>query len=246
MGVKNIIIMKKLLFTLALLVSFSSFGQINNAFQERYIENFENLMVSGNFNVEISDSIEGKILVKADDKIIDDIITEIKNNSLIIRKKKRSYLNRKDSYWKEVRIIIPQNPLRKISLSGSGEIFNTSILNTSNCNVVVSGSGKVDLSIKANTLDLDNSGSGTMVLRGFAEKIDINISGSGISKLENLKVKNCDVNISGSGRANINCAEKIEASISGSGTITYFDKSLLKIHTKVSGSGSAKPITLNE
>ena len=218
--------MKKLLFTLALLVSFSSFGQINNAFQERYIENFENLMVSGNFNVEISDSIEGKILVKADDKIIDDIITEIKNNSLIIRKKKRSYLNRKDSYWKEVRIIIPQNPLRKISLSGSGEIFNTSILNTSNCNVVVSGSGKVDLSIKANTLDLDNSGSGTMVLRGFAEKIDINISGSG--------------------RANINCAEKIEASISGSGTITYFDKSLLKIHTKVSGSGSAKPITLNE
>ena len=237
--------MKKLLLLL-LFVPLVSFGQINNTFQERHIENFENLMVEGSFNVEISNSIEEKILIKADDKIIDNIITEIKNNSLIIRKKKRSYLNPMRSYWNDVRIIIPQNPLRKISLSGSGEIFNTSTLNTSNCKVVVSGSGKVDLSIKTNTLDLYNSGSGTIVLRGSANKMTGKISGSGINKLEYLKVKSCDVNISGSGRANINCAKKIDAYVSGSGMIKYFDKPSIEIYTKVSGSGSVKSITPNE
>lgn len=236
--------MKKLLFILVLLFSLHSFGQRNITTQERPIEDYDGVTVSGSFNVQITSSLEGKILIEANEKIIDDIITEIIGSTLIIRRTNKGVIGRKGFLYNNVNVQIPQKLLKQARVNGSGKLYNTTSFDTSNLEAVVSGSGELDLFVKANAIDIRNSGSGKITLKGSASRIIAKGLGSGTIKLEHLNVEHSDINLSGSGRIYINCSQNLNINISGSGIVKYIENPLVKVSTKISGSGSVRKISL--
>ena len=58
--------------------------------KERSIEHFDALKVSGSFNVEMTSSRKNQLSIYNDENLIEDIITEVKDGTLIIRTKKNS------------------------------------------------------------------------------------------------------------------------------------------------------------
>ena len=60
--------------------------------QERNIEGFDQLVVKGPFKVELTSQLNGEITLNIDANLMDQIVTEVKDNVLIIRLKKQSYL----------------------------------------------------------------------------------------------------------------------------------------------------------
>ncbi len=206
--------------------------------KERSISAFNALKVSGNFDVELTPSLTGKLLIRTNENLIDEIITKVKNGALIIRHKKNSYL--KSSNRKKTIIQVPLVALTQATLSGSGKIHSTAHIKTPLFNAKLSGSGKIVLSVEAAETNAQLSGSGRIKLKGTAENTNAQLSGSGSIRLEGIKAKNTTVSLSGSGSIYVRCTENLDAKVAGSGNVKYFGEPNGKLLTKVAGSGSIR------
>lgn len=223
--------MKQLTYTLSILVLFISLiacaqnkRKDNGSLitKERSIENFDALKVAGSFDVELTSSKKNLLSIYADENLIDDIITEVKNGTLIIRSKKNSYF--KTSNWKSIKIKVPLVALTSAQLSGSVKIHSQEIVQSNRLNTSLSGSGKIQIKEKA-------------------QVVAAKLSGSGSIRLQEVKAKDAEATLAGSGSIYLSCSNDLDATVAGSGRIRYFGEPGGKIHTKVAGSGSIRLAT---
>ena len=212
-------------------------GNGNIITQERSISDFHSLQVSGNFEVSFSQDMDNMLELKGDENLLDDIVTKVKDGSLKIKPKKKVYLKPSN---KRIKVILPQETLKQISLSGSGKISNDIPFEHPQFEGNVSGSGKVRLHINAANAKFNISGSGVFELYGEAEALEAKLSGSGSFKAKDFRAEKGNLQLSGSGRMEVRCTDKLNAKVSGSGRIRYFGEPKRKLDAKVSGSGSVR------
>jgi len=191
--------------------------------------------VSGDLYINIGPDF--KVVLEGDKDVLRDILTEVKNGKLVIRKDNwRFNLNEK------VTVYVTMPELKGLGVSGSGKAEIKDAVKTSDMNLSVSGSGKLyTTDLVLSNLDCNISGSGDIIIggNGNTTRADISISGSGNYSGEQLKIGSADISISGSGNCTCNVTESLKASISGSGNVNYFGNSA-KIDTRVSGSGHVR------
>jgi|GEM_PF-3112739 len=144
-------------------------GNGNIITQERSIPSFESLKVSGSFNVQMISSMEGKLSISTDENLLESIITEVKDDVLIIRNKNKHYL--KTSRSKAIIIKVPLADVNNVKLSGSGKIHADSAIIVDDFKASSAGSGKINLSVKATSVSAQLSGSGKIILKGSATSI---------------------------------------------------------------------------
>lgn len=202
---------------------------------ERNTSDYDAVSVSGWFDVELVNGAEGKISLKGEENLLEYIVTEVKDNKLIIKVKKG--VNLKPSSWNDgITITVPIESINAVSLSGSGDIIGKTMIKTTDFNTSMSGSGDITLDINSNTISASMSGSGDINLNGTTNNFNATISGSGDIKAFDLEAMNVDANISGSADIKVTVKQKLKARVSGSGDITYKGNPI-KVDTKVSGSG---------
>ena len=241
--------MKHLTYTLSALILFISLsacaqnkrkGNGSLITKERSIENFDALKVAGSFD-EITSNKKNQLSINTDENLIEDIITEVKNGTLIIRTKKNSYL--KTSNRKSIKIKVPLVALKSAKLSGSGKIHSQETVESNRLNTSLSGSGKIVLSVATQQLNSQLSGSGKIQLKGEAQQVAAKLSGSGSIRLQEVKAKDAEATLAGSGSIYLSCSNDLDATVAGSGRIRYFGEPAGKIYTKVAGSGSIRLAT---
>ncbi|WP_298504684.1 head GIN domain-containing protein [uncultured Maribacter sp.] len=210
-------------------------GNGNVTTVNRTTSDYDAISVSGWFDVELVDGSEGKISLKGEENLLDYILTEVKDNKLVIKVEKG--VNLKPSTWNNgIIITVPVESISAVTLSGSGDIIGKKTIKTSDFKTAMSGSGDISLDINSNNIDASMSGSGDINLSGTTNNFDATISGSGDIKAFDLNATNVDANISGSADIKVTVKERLKARVSGSGDITYKGNPI-KIDTKVSGSG---------
>ena len=225
--------MKNIILTLALLVSVSTVsgqnwgskktkGNGSIVTENRSVDQFNKLKVSGDFRVVLTSDRTKELSIKTDENLMDYIITEVKDGSLLIKMKKN--YNLKPSNHKAIAVQVPLNSLREIALSGSGSIRSEEHIKTDQLIMKMSGSVKIIVGLTADDIEA--------VLLGSV-------------KAKELKTEEGEFTVSGSGRIETNVTEKIIAKVSGSGSIRYIGSPNLSRKTKVSGSGSIREIKDN-
>ena len=159
-----------------------------------------------------------------------------KNGKLIV--KTESGYNLQPSSWKGkgILITIPVTDINSMVLSGSGDVEGKTKLVSDHFEVVMSGSGDMDLEIESDEIDVTLSGSGDIVLKGSSDKLRVTVSGSGDVKAYDLSAREVDATVSGSADIKVTASEYLRARVSGSGDIHYRGNPE-KIDTKTAGSG---------
>ena len=79
--------------------------------EDRSIDEFSKLKVSGSFRVVLTSDRTKELSIKTDENLMDYIITEVKDGSLIIKMKNNYYL--KPSNHKAIAVEVPLYSLRK-------------------------------------------------------------------------------------------------------------------------------------
>ncbi len=181
--------------------------------QTRDVDKFDEVSLSGSFDVRVRVGEEQSISVTFDDNLIDYIQTEVRHGELRIHSDE-SFSSRHNC---RVEITVPS--LTDVSLSGSGDIDVTN----------VSG-GDFSLSI---------SGSGDVTAEGKVDQLSITVAGSGDVDARDLEALDADVHISGSGDVAVFASRYLDARVSGSGDIDYYGDPE-KISSHVAGSGSIR------
>ena len=202
---------------------------------ERSTADYDEVAVSGWFDVYLVNGNEGNITIKGEENLLEYLVTEVKDDKLMIKPKKGYYLS--PSNWKSggIEITVPVEQIRDVSLSGSGDIVGKTKLKADLFKVSMSGSGDITLEIESNDLEASMSGSGDINLKGKTEDLDVSISGSGDVKAYELDAENVDATVSGSADIKVSVSQSLKARVSGSGDIYY--KGNPRVESKTSGSG---------
>lgn len=202
---------------------------------ERSTSDYDEVAVSGWFDVYLVNGNEGKLTIKGEENLLEYLITEVKDDKLVIKPKKGYYLS--PSSWKSggIEVTVPVENIREVSLSGSGDIMGKTKLSADIFKTSMSGSGDITLDIEANDLEVSMSGSGDINLKGRTQDLDVSISGSGDVKAYELDAENVDATVSGSADIKVSVSGTLKARVSGSGDIYY--RGNPTVDSKTSGSG---------
>lgn len=213
------------------------------------------LLGSGDVTITLGDKEEITIHAPAD--LIPYLLTENKDGTLYIGKRKKGWKNF-IRFNDHVHYDLIVKQISDISVSGSGDM-EVEKLKGNNCSVKISGSGNVDIdqinsqelnvqifgsgdinisNLSTDILGVTISGSGNVEIDGKTDKLDVTISGSGDFTADNLRSKNAEITQHGSGNSYIWVTEKLNIHISGSGDVLY--KGDPSIRSRTTGSGDIR------
>ncbi len=196
---------------------------------------YDAVRCAGFMDFELVNGREGNISIEGEENLLDYIVTEIKNDELVVKVEKG--VNLKTSWKKGIKITIPLEDIEKVSLSGSGDVWNNDKLNTDELNVELSGSGDINLNVETNSLSSALTGSGDIKIVGDTDVLETKITGSGDFHGFELNSDNTEAYVTGSGDIKVVSNKLLKARVTGSGDIT-FKGNPDKEDTKVTGSGS--------
>lgn len=205
--------------------------------ETRKVSSFNKIDAGTPFDIVVEEGREESVKLELENIVLDNVITEVNDNTLKVSLKKGNYKNIKG------KIYITYKNLEAINNSGSGNLncnsdiaaasfaiglsgsgnANTKKIKAQQLKVRKSGSGNVQVnSIETDKAEISISGSGDLLIKeGYAKKEEISISGSGNIRASGVKSDECSVAISGSGNVDVNVAKQLDGRITGSGNITY-------------------------
>ncbi len=202
-----------------------------SASEVRLTPAFSAVSSEGNFDVHISPGSEFDVVVHAESNLLPYIETDVRGNNLKIHT--RGLTSLRNRLPIEVFVTVPY--IDGIVQSGSGSI-TTGYFEGEEFRFVVSGSGSIETSVEALSVDAVVSGSGLLYVSGYSRFADMIVSGSGEIDAWDMEVRDCDSRVSGSGEVWIYVERRLKAVISGSGNVFYGGNPV--VESQVSGSGS--------
>ncbi len=228
-------VFKRILFLIVLSFTFYSCvntvdGDGNVTTEERSIDSFDKIDISGHFEVFINQGKTEKVEIEADQNLIELIETETKNNTLYIKSKEPI------GDAESLKLYITVVSIEDIDISGAVELNSKGTIEAENLEIDISGAADVNLGVDVVSLAMDMSGASETTLRGKAENFDIELSGASDLQAEKLKTKHTSVDISGAGSAKVFAKKTLKVEVSGAGSVKY--KGNPKITKDISGAGS--------
>ena len=223
--------MKNLFLFVSFLCSVAAVAQVT---EKREITPYAKINVTGSYAVELVKNGGSTVTISGDEDAVANTIIEVKGSELKIEMKK----NFQSKSYKKLTVTVPVNQLEEADITGSGSI-TSDVIFTGNFSTSVTGSGKINLSVKATDAKASVTGSGSVTLKGSATKLKCNVAGSGSLKASDFVCDNVNVEVAGSGSAHVYSKKEIVGSIAGSGDVTYAGDPTIN-NVTVSGSGSFK------
>lgn len=212
-------------------------GNGNIVTDERKMSDYDQVDVAGPLDVELFSGSEGNVSVKAEENLLEYIITEVKGSRLVIKVKEGHSLS--PSIRNSILITVPFKDIEQVALSGSGDVYTrpNNIIKVSSLKANLAGSGDVKLEVDAEEVKANVSGSGDVSLTGKATELKCSVAGSGDIHAFELKANNVEASVTGSGDIKIYCDGVLKAKVTGSGDIKYRGNPT-KEESKIVGSGS--------
>jgi Putative auto-transporter adhesin, head GIN domain len=210
-------------------------GSGNIITQQRTTGSFTGIAASDIVSVEIQNGDATSVEVEADDNVVDDIYTTVRNGVLEIRF--RNGFNHFNNVHAKVFVTAPI--INTVNSSGVGSIKANGILrDVERIRFHTSGAGSITAEVDAPNIAASVSGVGSIKLSGRTQNYTTNVSGSGSIKSFDLLAENATADVSGVGSIHLHASVKLKASVSGVGGIRY--RGGAAVEQNVSGVGSVK------
>lgn len=218
-----------------------TFSTVKAEEQIRDVSVFSKVSLRIAAKVHLTQGEEQSLRIDAKTSVLGDIITEVKDDELIIRFPAKNLFRRNYRAGKiDIYITVPE--VDGLSISGSGDIIADQ-LEARILDLAVSGSGNLEIGeLDSKKLKAAISGSGNIKLErgGVPDELTVAISGSGDFDALGFEANKVDVKTSGSGNCSITSNGAIKARIAGSGSVLY--KGGASVDATIAGSGRVKQL----
>lgn len=235
--------MKKLIIIPALLFCVAAIGQATKKTFE--LPEFKGIYVNSGYTVYLKQTNKQEVIAEADADILSITNILVENGILMINMEKKPETGNK-SVWSKIedlkvnptmKVYVSVRDINELQVNGSGKIISENSLASNNLNLLVSGSGEMNVDIKGDELTAEVTGAGSLIIKGYASNLNVRLSGSGSLKAFNCPVPKATITLSGSGEAEVNVEETLNASITGSGNIRHKGNTKSVVR-KIYGSGT--------
>lgn len=215
---KNLVgkrLMGSMLITAMLLIGQVALGQSK---EQRDVKNFTALSVSSAFEVEISVGSTESLEIEAEDQYMDDIITEVRGGTLVIRiRESRDTRRMRDT----PKAYLTVKSLERINVSGAVSLRTRDILKGKKLDLELSGASVLNIEMDVEELYLEASGACVINLEGEASEQVVKTSGATVYRAYDLRSERADIRVSGAGSANVYVTDKLDVHASGASSVRY-------------------------
>lgn len=208
-------------------------GNGNVVNEDRAVQSFHGISVENGIDVYITQTNQEKLLLIADENLLDIIETEVQDG--ILRIGSRENIRKASS----LKIELSYVNLDFIKISSAGDVKGNNKLTTDNIEIRLSSAGDLDLDLDANRIDCKISSSGDVNLAGTAKYFDANLSSAGDLNAFDLITEECKVRVSSAGNAKVYAAQSLDLEASSAGDIRYKGDGKI-VNLKTSSAGTIK------
>ncbi len=207
-------------------------GNGNVEEESRDISGFTGVHISSGIDVLLSEGDEFKVVVEADENLMDVIKTELKGGMLVVG---TDHVNIRQAKSKKVHVTLPS--LEALKISSAGDCNGQTPFHCDDLRLDVSSAGDLLLEVEADRIDLDISSSGDVKLTGKANTFDVSLSSAGDLDAFDLVAEKVDVDVSSAGDARVHATKEISMSASSAGDI-YYKGGAEVVHSSKSSAGN--------
>jgi len=228
----------KLLFTLVLsiIAGFGIAADGNSDKTEiRNVSNFKAVKVSTGIDLYIKMGTTEEVKIIADDEIIDDLITEVKDGTLrIYMKQSNSWFNwNSGNHTRKAYVTVKE--LQEIQASSGSDVNSENTLNGETLKVSVSSGSDVTLDIHYKNFSLDTSSGSDAKISGKTKNFEADASSGSDIKAQDLESVICKINVSSGSDASVNVSGELYAKASSGADVRYYGNPQVKDIDESSG-----------
>ena len=191
---------------------------------------FDTLVMSGSATIRLVQGSEDSVFVEGDDDAQQAVSLDLDGSTLRVRPSGGW------KFWRgtQPQIVVTARDLKRVELSGAGDIVAPELLQMRQLQLRISGAGSVRLDkVKIGSLEFNVSGSGTGTMTGSADELVVRISGRGSYLGENLVAQVAHVTVSGAGDVKVWAVKDLTATVSGVATVDFWGSAA--VHRSSSG-----------
>jgi hypothetical protein len=177
--------------------------------QSRDVPAFTRVKAEDQVDVDLRVGEPRRLRVRAGEKVIDDVRTEVRDGTLFVSYDGPGIRNGR------LLIEVAAPSIDAIAITGASDV-------------------RVD-GLAAEALDIRVSGAGDIAAAGRVGRLALDISGAGDADLAELTAGEARVELSGAGDADVHAADRLDAEVSGAGDLAY--RGDPRVRRTVSGSG---------
>jgi len=179
--------------------------------ETRSVSNFHSINSTIEADILLTQGPREDLIIEAQQNILQVLKTEVVNGEL------RLSTNQCVDLLQRVKVIITIPNIKKLMLTGEGNIIAQNDFNLANLNVILTGVGDI-------------------ILKGETFTFDILLNGVGNVKSFNFHADTCEVTLTGVGDAEVFVNDELKVTLTGVGNVYY--KGQPSITANITGAGS--------
>ncbi|WP_018476394.1 head GIN domain-containing protein [Pontibacter roseus] len=183
--------------------------------QTRNVSGFKGIDVSGGFAVELTQGSQEGVRIEAQENLLNNIKTEVKNGVLHI------YNEGSISTNKGMKAYITVRELNKVDISGGVKVTGKSTFKADAFTLDLSGGSKVTLAINTKKLNADLSGASKVEITGRADEMVMDLSGASSVNMSELEAKTARIDASGASKVRVFAKDRLDINASGASKVEY-------------------------
>jgi len=181
----------------------------------RDVDEFDGVKASRGINVYITQGDEIKVVVRADDNLLDAIETKVERDVLMVRS--TAMIRNAESF--KVFVTVPR--LEVIHASSGSNVFSETEIKSDNLDLASSSGANLTLDLDAEDVYASASSGANIKLDGAAGDFEAKVSSGANIKAGDLKAGNAELKASSGGNIWISVQKQMEARASSGGNIHY-------------------------
>jgi hypothetical protein len=186
--------------------------------EEESFSDFDKVDTSHGFKVDVSQGDSFRVIIRADDNVMEHVDVSKKGDTLKIGLKGNRGYQLKNTTL-EAEVIMPT--LLGLKMSAGSHATITGFKSTEDFDADLSAGSQLRGDIEAGNGNFDLSGGSHVTLSGSAQDLKLDASAGGQIDLGDFSVVDADVNMSGGGRAKVNVSGRLDAKASSGSHVTY-------------------------
>lgn len=209
-------------------------GNGNVVTQERNVsEDFSEVRGSAGLDVYLTQGDENKIVVEADENLLQYISTEIENGKLHITTSE----NIGRSKAKKVHVSFKH--LNNIEASSGADVIGNSVIKSENLSLKGSSGADLEVEVFSKEISIKSSSGSHVNVSGKASSLMADASSGGEIDAQKLMVATCNAEASSGAEVTVNVKNKLETHVSSGGNINYYGDPI-SVNSNESHSGSVR------
>lgn len=184
--------------------------------ETRSLSSFNSLSVSQSIEVELVKGSKEQAEITSEEIDLDDIVTDVSGGTLKIG------LDGWNRNWRgSVKVRLTYRELEEVSVGSSAKVYGSEHIEAGRFIAEASSSGRMELKVNCDDLEVEVSSSGRITLTGKAINQDIEGSSSGYYDGFDLISENVRADVSSSGKIHVTVNKELDAEVSSSGRVIY-------------------------